>query len=130
MILRAAKLWQCKGSQRSLRSPVLRNDQASRRMLSVVFREQQSRHVPKDGSTACRRRHREAHAPRRNSASLPASEKEFSKTVLTGEQAADDRQPGGKMFPNLRNKAFQPCGHADGGYVLRRLSGISHASTS
>jgi hypothetical protein len=54
---------------------------------------------------------------RRYSGSLPAPEKEFSKTVLTGEQTVEDRELGGKMLPNLRNKAFPSCGHVDGGYV-------------
>ena len=67
---------------------------------------------------------------RRCSASFPVSEKEFSKKVLTGEQTADNWELGGKMLPNLRNKAFPPCGHADGGYVLLRVSGISYASTT
>jgi hypothetical protein len=64
----------------------------------------------------------QAHAHRRPySASLSASEKEFSKKVLTGEQTVDDREFGGKMLPNLRNKAFPPCGHAEGGYVSLRV---------
>jgi len=53
----------------------------------------------------------------RYGASLPHPKKEFSKAVLTGEQTVDDRELGGKMVPNLQNKGFPPCGHADGGYV-------------
>jgi hypothetical protein len=48
----------------------------------------------------------------------PAPEKEFSKTVLTGEQTFDHRELSGKMLPGFAECSFSACGCADGSYVL------------